>query len=283
MNGVTVLRSFIASPRSICIVAALVVAVRAKRGAPKSTRISPASSAKSRKCGTAASCSGAIRCLPATRFSASYFETDFASFLAWRDWGFPDRDVFNGFGMGALRCADGAFVLGEMGRHTVERRAHLFSVGNARPRRYQRTARSTSPAASSRELAEETGLTAADYRADPHWHCVYTGPAIAMIRILHVDMPGDALRAGSRPISPGRISPNCPPSTWCAASAISPRRCRALSPASSRRSFRGSRSTPAVTRSPVWRGASPPCTLAAWQPEISTTWARTPRNRWAIN
>ncbi|MDP1883607.1 MAG: NUDIX hydrolase, partial [Bradyrhizobium sp.] len=45
-------------------------------------------------------------------FRASYFETDFASFLAWRDWGFPDRDVFNGFGMGALRCADGAFVLG---------------------------------------------------------------------------------------------------------------------------------------------------------------------------
>ena len=50
--------------------------------------------------------------------SASYFETDFASFLAWRDWEFPDKDVFNGFGMGALRCADGAFVLGEMGSHT---------------------------------------------------------------------------------------------------------------------------------------------------------------------
>ena len=34
------------------------------------------------------------------RLSASYFETDFASFLAWRDWGFPDKEVFNGFGMG---------------------------------------------------------------------------------------------------------------------------------------------------------------------------------------
>ena len=52
------------------------------------------------------------------RLSASYFETDFASFLAWRDWGFPDPSVFNGFGMGALLCADGAFVLGEMGQHT---------------------------------------------------------------------------------------------------------------------------------------------------------------------
>ena len=35
-------------------------------------------------------------------FRAQYFETDFASFLAWRDWGFPDATVFNGFGAGAL-------------------------------------------------------------------------------------------------------------------------------------------------------------------------------------
>src|SRR5262249_13052693 len=52
------------------------------------------------------------------RLAADYFETDFASFLAWRDWGFPDKDVFNGFGMGALRSSDGAFVLGEMSPHT---------------------------------------------------------------------------------------------------------------------------------------------------------------------
>src|SRR5512133_1919333 len=51
------------------------------------------------------------------RLSASYFEVDFASFLAWRDWGFPDKDVFNGFGMGALRASDGAFALGVMGEH----------------------------------------------------------------------------------------------------------------------------------------------------------------------
>src|SRR5438445_13401606 len=54
------------------------------------------------------------------RFSAEYFESDFASFLAWRDWDFPDRDVFNGFGMGALRASDGAFVLGELGRYTAK-------------------------------------------------------------------------------------------------------------------------------------------------------------------
>ena len=65
----------------------------------------------------------------ADRFSADYFEADFASFLAWRDWGFPDRAVFNGFGMGALRCSDGAFVLGEMGQHTANAGRIYFPSG----------------------------------------------------------------------------------------------------------------------------------------------------------
>src|SRR4029078_12197066 len=45
------------------------------------------------------------------RFSSSYFETDFASFLAWRDWGFPDPSVFNGLGMGGPTRRGAALVL----------------------------------------------------------------------------------------------------------------------------------------------------------------------------
>ncbi len=102
--------------------------------------------------------------------------------------------MFNGFGMGALRCADGAFVLGEMGQHTVECRAHLLSVGNTRSRRHQgRRGRHSGSVA--REVEEETGLTSADYRAGAHWDCVVSGSAIAMIRILDVDLTGEALRA----------------------------------------------------------------------------------------
>src|SRR5438105_15800314 len=48
-------------------------------------------------------------------YRADYFETDFASFLAWRGWGFADQSVFNRCGSGALRAADGSFVLGLMG------------------------------------------------------------------------------------------------------------------------------------------------------------------------
>ena len=128
------------------------------------------------------------------RFSADYFETDFASFIAWRDWGFPDSGVFNGFGMGALRCADGAFVLGEMGQHTSNAGRIYFPSGTPDLDDIRDGTVDISGSVA-RELEEETGLAPADYRSDAQWHCVFTGPAVAMIRILRVDMPGEALAA----------------------------------------------------------------------------------------
>jgi 8-oxo-dGTP pyrophosphatase MutT (NUDIX family) len=130
----------------------------------------------------------------ADRFSAGYFETDFASFLAWRDWGCPDKDVFNGFGMGALRCSDGAFILGEMGQHTANAGRIYFPSGTPDLDDIREGAVDMSGSVT-REVEEETGLTPADYRASPHWDCVVSGAAIAMIRILHVDVSGEALRA----------------------------------------------------------------------------------------
>jgi 8-oxo-dGTP pyrophosphatase MutT (NUDIX family) len=128
------------------------------------------------------------------RFSAGYFEADFASFLAWRDWGFPDTAVFNGFGMGALRCGDGGFILGEMGQHTANAGRIYFPSGT--PDLDDISAGAVDMSGSvAREVEEETGLTPADYRASPHWDCVVVGAAIAMIRILQVDVSSEALRA----------------------------------------------------------------------------------------
>ena len=128
------------------------------------------------------------------RFSASYFATDFASFLAWRDWGFPDRSVFNGFGMGALRSTDGAFVLGEMGGATVNAGRIYFPGGTPDPDDV-RDGRLDIDNNIGRELEEETGLTAADYRPAPHWDCVVVGASVALFRTLSVDMPGEVLKA----------------------------------------------------------------------------------------
>jgi 8-oxo-dGTP pyrophosphatase MutT (NUDIX family) len=128
------------------------------------------------------------------RFTACYFETDFASFLAWRDWGFPDKGVFNGFGMGALRCSDGAFVLGEMSQHTANAGRIYFPSGTPDLNDVIDGMVDISGSVA-RELEEETGLMPGDYRSETDWHCIYTGRAVAMMRLLHVDMPGEALRA----------------------------------------------------------------------------------------
>src|SRR5258706_507196 len=128
------------------------------------------------------------------RFSACYFDADFASFLAWRDWGFPDKSVFNGFGMGALRCSDGAFVLGEMSQHTANAGRIYFPSGTPDLNDVRDDAVDMSGSVG-REVEEETGLTPADYRAGAHWDCVVSGAVVAMIRILEVDSSGEALQA----------------------------------------------------------------------------------------
>jgi len=127
------------------------------------------------------------------RLSTEYFETDFASFLAWRDWGFPDRDVLNGFGMGALRSSDGAFVLGEMGPHTANAGRIYFAAGT--PDLNDVRGDTVDIAGSVlREVEEELGLTVHDFRSADEWCCVVTDHAIAMMRVLTSDLPGDVLR-----------------------------------------------------------------------------------------
>ena len=127
-------------------------------------------------------------------FSASYFEIDFASLLAWRDWGFPDSEAFNGFGVGALRCADGAYVLGEMGGHTANAGRIYFPAGT--PDLEDVTGDRLDLAGNvAREIEEETGLVPSDYRAAPHWDCLVVGATIAMIRTLQLELTGEAARA----------------------------------------------------------------------------------------
>jgi 8-oxo-dGTP pyrophosphatase MutT (NUDIX family) len=130
----------------------------------------------------------------ADRFSAEYFRSDFASFLRWRDLGFPDAGIFNGFGMGALRSSDGAFVLGEMAGHTANAGRIYFPSGTPDPDDL-REGNVDIAGSVAREVEEETGLTAEDYRARAHWDCIVSGAIIAMIRVLDAQLSGEALRA----------------------------------------------------------------------------------------
>jgi hypothetical protein len=129
-----------------------------------------------------------------TVFRGQFFETDYASFLAWRDWESPDATVQNCFAMGAIKSADGAFVLGIMGDHTANADSIYFPCGMTDPQSVDGTSVDLE-ASLWREVAEETGLTSAHLAAEPHWHTVFHGPRIGHIRILHARENADALRA----------------------------------------------------------------------------------------
>jgi 8-oxo-dGTP pyrophosphatase MutT (NUDIX family) len=122
-----------------------------------------------------------------------FLETDFASMLAWRDWGAPDDTVRNCFAQGALRSADGAFLLGVMGAHTANAGRIYFPSGTPDP---DDVAGGRVDLAGSvmRELAEETGLSAADVAPDAGWHAVLAGMRIALMKTLRSAEPAEALR-----------------------------------------------------------------------------------------
>ncbi len=111
------------------------------------------------------------------------FEADFASLLAWRDWGFPDAGAVNCFAMGALRSTDGAFLLGVMGAHTANAGRVYFPAGTPEPGDIA-NGRLDLAGSVMREVAEETGLTGTDYAAAPGWHVVPTGPRLAVMKLL---------------------------------------------------------------------------------------------------
>lgn len=127
-------------------------------------------------------------------FRASYLETDYASFAAWRAWGRPAAAVCDCFGAAAIVSADGAFLLGVMGAHTLNAGRVYFPCGTPDPADIVGT--SVDLAASvRRELKEETGLDAAEFSPEPGWTTVFDGALIAHIKVLRSGEGTDALRA----------------------------------------------------------------------------------------
>jgi hypothetical protein len=90
-------------------------------------------------------------------FRGDYFETDYASFVAWRDWGFPDATVRHCFALGALRAADGSFLLGVMNSHTLNAGKVYFPAGVPDPSDIV-DGMVDLDGSIRREMAEETGL-----------------------------------------------------------------------------------------------------------------------------
>lgn len=127
-------------------------------------------------------------------FLADYFATDYASFLAWRDWNVFDHEVFHCFSGGALQSADSAFILGRMSEHTANAGRVYFPSGTPDPSDIIDT-RVDLAASVVREMGEETGLTVGDYVAADNWTVVDAGRVKACYRLLRSPLMANDLVA----------------------------------------------------------------------------------------
>ncbi|GEP01425.1 NUDIX hydrolase [Methylobacterium haplocladii] len=125
----------------------------------------------------------------------AFFETRFSRFIAFRDAGSPDANVFNAFSAIVSRTADGAILLGQMGPHTANAGQVYFPCGT--PDRDDVRAGGLVDLAGSatREFFEETGLSLPDGAADAPWMLMRGEGQLAFLRPVRFALGADQLLA----------------------------------------------------------------------------------------
>ena len=168
---------------------------------PKQNRAFVEENWKRRKAGTALMFNGRVLLLQDVAFEGdgcrnTYFEVDYADFVAWIDAGYPDPTIANGFAMGALRGSDGAYICGVMVAGTANAGRVYFPAGTPDLSDLKPDGTVDLATSLTRELAEETGLSEGDYRVADEWIIVQRWPTIALLRL--VTLPVSAEEGAAR-------------------------------------------------------------------------------------
>lgn len=113
-----------------------------------------------------------------------FLKTDYASFVAWRDWGWPDNTVSNCFGSAAVLSSDGALLYGRMASHTLNP-GKLYPPGGSLEMQDVRPDGQVDVMGSIvRELEEETGLKASDAEKG-ELLAIFEGPRLSVAQVFH--------------------------------------------------------------------------------------------------
>jgi hypothetical protein len=127
------------------------------------------------------------------------FETDYASFCAWRAL-VRDQDsivregVVNVFADAAILTADGAYLAGEMAPDTAAAGKIYFPSGTPEPDDIDAAGLLDFEGNVRRELLEETGVAAEELTAEPGFRFVRDGGSMALVKTFRARQNADALR-----------------------------------------------------------------------------------------
>lgn len=131
------------------------------------------------------------------RLTGRFLKTDYASFVAWRDWGWPDKKVSNCFGSAIVLSSDGALLYGRMADHTLNPGKIYPPGGSLEMQDVGPDGRVDVIASLIRELEEETGLKACD-AGTGELLAVFDGPRLSVAQVFHFESPADMLAEAVR-------------------------------------------------------------------------------------
>jgi hypothetical protein len=117
--------------------------------------------------------------LSAGTFTGSFLRTDFKSFLYWKESGYPDAGVLDGFGSAVIRSAEGHLMFGRQTRGNVNA-GLVYPPGGFIDAQDARGATIDIDARIARELTEETGLHAGELERTPGYLLTRAGPLVSI-------------------------------------------------------------------------------------------------------
>jgi hypothetical protein len=127
-------------------------------------------------------------------FTGAFFRTDFKSFLYWREHGYADRSVRDGFGSAVIRSREGHMLLGRQMSGNVNA-GLAYPPGGFIDSRDVHDGAIDIEASIARELGEETGLQSADLVRLPGYVLTLTGPLVSIAIEWRSALTAEALRA----------------------------------------------------------------------------------------
>lgn len=124
-----------------------------------------------------------------------FAKTDYASFMAWRDWGTPDATACNMFGTPVVLTADRAIIFAEMAGQTMNGGMVYPPSGSLEPRDIRPDGTVDVLGSIATELREETGLDAAEAKPG-RLFAIRDGHRLAVVQAIAFERTAAQIESG---------------------------------------------------------------------------------------